>query len=131
MIIFKNTWFDRFAGREGITDDNLRTVVEQINAGHSCADLGGGVYKVRVARPDGGKSRGYRVIVFFRSGERAFFHYAYPKSSLRNISQQELKVFRKIAKDKLAMTGAELAKAVRVGELIEIQEATWNTGARH
>jgi len=30
------------------------------------ADLGGGLYKKRVARPGGGKSSGYRMIVAYR-----------------------------------------------------------------
>ena len=55
MRIFKNTWFTRFAGREGITDVELTEVVNRLEAGQAAnrrfdADLGGGVYKMRVAR---------------------------------------------------------------------------------
>jgi hypothetical protein len=53
--IFKNTWFARFAGNEGITDSELREMVNQLEAGHADADLGGGVYKIRFARPGEGK----------------------------------------------------------------------------
>jgi len=42
--IFKNTWFDRFADREGITDDELREMVNRLEAGQTDANLGGGIY---------------------------------------------------------------------------------------
>jgi hypothetical protein len=71
--IFKNTWFTRFAEKEGITNGELRELVNQLETGQAEADLGSGVYKVRLARPSEGKSGGYRVIVFFRSEKRAFF----------------------------------------------------------
>ena len=48
--IFKNTWFARFADKEGIKDDELEEAVNQLEAGQADADLGGGVYKVRPAR---------------------------------------------------------------------------------
>ena len=73
MRILKNSWFTRFANKEGITNDELREIVNQLEAEQIDADLGGGVYKMRVARPGEGKSGGYRMIVFFRSKERTFF----------------------------------------------------------
>ena len=46
------------------------------------ADLGGGLFKKRVARPGGGKSGGYRVIVAYRQPrtERVLFTYAFAKN---------------------------------------------------
>jgi hypothetical protein len=85
MRIFNIPWFTRFAAKEGIADEELRDMANQLEAGRADADLGGGVYKVRMARPGAGKSGGYRVIVFFRSGDRTFFHYGYPKSARDNI----------------------------------------------
>ena len=120
MRIFKNTWFDRFADREGITDDELREMVNRLEAGQSDANLGGGVYKVRVARPGEGKSGGYRVILFFRSEDKAFCHYAYPKAARDNIDEKELRFFRKLAKIYLGMMDKQLTDAVKAGELIEI-----------
>jgi len=81
------------------------------------------VYKIRVARPGEGKSSGYRVIVFFRSKERTFYQYAFPKSSRGNINQGELRYYKKMAKTKLAMSDHELADAINTGELIEIKES--------
>jgi hypothetical protein len=120
MRIFKNSWFTRFAVKESITDNELKGIVNQLEAGQTDADLGGGVYKVRVARPGAGKSRGYRVIVFFKSGERTFYHYGYPKSARDNINEKELTVFKNMAKINLALTDAQLKKRIEVGHWTEI-----------
>ena len=120
MRVFKNTWFTRFANREGITDAELRETVNRLEAGHVDADLGGGVYKARIARPGEGKSGGYRVIVFFRSEERTFYQYGFSKSNRGNVEQKELRLYKKMAKTKLAMSEKELTDAVNTGELIEI-----------
>jgi hypothetical protein len=78
--IFKNTWFSRFAAKEGISDEELKGLEERLEYGGAGADLGGGVYKQRIARSGGGKSGGYRVIVYFKSGHRTFFVYGFAKS---------------------------------------------------
>ena len=121
MRIFKNTWFTRFAGKEGITDSELRELVDQLEAEQADANLGGDVYKIRIARSGEGKSGGYRVIVFFKSEDKTFYHYAYPKSYRGNISEKELRSFKKLAKRYLAMTNEQLTDAVKIRELIEIK----------
>jgi hypothetical protein len=45
MRIFKNPWFTRFAAKEGIADQELKDMVNQLEAGQADADLGGGVYR--------------------------------------------------------------------------------------
>ena len=120
MRIFKNTWFTRFAEREGITDDELREIVNQLEAGKADANLGGGVYKVRIARPGEGKAGGYRVIVFFRSEERTFFVYGFAKSDRDNISQGELRAFKERAKEHLSSTDEQIRHRLRKRTLIEV-----------
>jgi hypothetical protein len=83
-------WFARFAAKEGITDGELKAIVNDVlETGQPAANLGGGVYKVRLARPGKGKSGGYRVIVFFKSGERTFYVYGFAKSVRANISEKD------------------------------------------
>ena len=120
MRIFKNTWFTRFADKEGITDGELREMVNQLEAGQVDADLGGGVYKVRVARPGEGKSGGYRVIVFFRSEERTFYEYGFAKSDRANISRKELKLLKETAKKYLSMTTDQLRERIEQGKFVEL-----------
>ena len=77
LKVYKNSWFGRFASKEKILDDALWAAVERAEKGQIDADLGGGVIKQRIARPGSGKSKGYRSIVLFRKGEKAFFVFGY------------------------------------------------------
>ena len=120
MRIFKNTWFTRFANKEGITDNELRETVNQLEMGQADADLGGGVYKVRVARLGEGKSGGYRVIVFFKSEERTFFRYGFAKSTLGNINKGELKVMKRQAKKYFSQSDEQIKIQLMNGTLLEI-----------
>ena len=120
MRIFKNTWFNRFACKEGITDSELRSIVLLLEADQADANLGGGVYKVRVARSGEGKSGGYRVIVFFKSEERTFFTYAFGKSDMSNIDFGELQAFKADAKVNLSLTDEQIKDRLKNRTLIEI-----------
>jgi hypothetical protein len=39
--VFKNTWFNRFANKEGITDIELLDIVDKLEAKQADANLGG------------------------------------------------------------------------------------------
>ena len=73
MRVFKNKAFARFAKREGIPDVELCEAVRRAENGLVDADLGGGVIKQRLAREGKGRSGGFRAIVLFRRGRKAFF----------------------------------------------------------
>jgi hypothetical protein len=120
--VFKYTRFSRFASKEGITDHELREVVNQLDADQADANLGGDVYKVRIARPGEGKSGGHRVIVYFRNEYRTFFSYGFSKNDRGNISEKELKGFKEDAKIRLSLTDEEIEARLRNGILIEIKE---------
>ncbi|GHV28038.1 addiction module toxin RelE [Spirochaetia bacterium] len=120
MRVFKNSWFSRFAAKEAISDDELRDIVGQLEAGQADADLGGHVYKQRIPRPGEGKAGGYRVIVFFRSRDKTFFPFGFPKSEMANISEKELRYYKKLAKRYLVMSEEQLKVALKAGEFIEI-----------
>jgi hypothetical protein len=118
--VFKNTWFNRFTRKEGISDKELRDIVNQLEAGQADADLGGDVYKVRLSRSGEGKSGGYRVIVFFKSEYRTFFIYGFAKSDKGNIDRKELQGFKNRAKDSFALTDEQIRDRIRKGTLIEV-----------
>ncbi|MDR1176855.1 MAG: type II toxin-antitoxin system RelE/ParE family toxin [Treponema sp.] len=121
MRVFKNTWFARFAAKEGIVDSELKAIVNDVlEAGQAEASLGGGVYKARLARPGEGKSGGYRVIVLFRSGERTFYVYGFAKSARANISEKDLKRFKEMAKENIGMTDEQLKNRIKAGHWNEI-----------
>jgi len=118
--VFKNTWFARYAGKEDISDSELREAVNQLEAGQADANLGGNVYKIRVARSGEGKSGGHRIIVLFRSGERTFYVYGFAKSKKANISEKDLKAYKEAAKEFLSLTVEQLEKRIKCGQLIEL-----------
>ena len=119
--IFKNSWFTRFADKEGITDGELVEAVKLLEAGLADADLGGDVYKMRLARPGEGKSGGYRVIVFFRSEERTFYQYGFAKADRANISKKELRDLKKRAKIALSLNDTQIRDRLRERTWIEVQ----------
>lgn len=87
MRVFKNKWFNRWARSESITDPDLRNAAAEIVAGKVEADLGGYLFKKRLARAGKGKSGGYRTIVGYRKSgsDRLIFLYAFSKKAKANI----------------------------------------------
>lgn len=122
MRIFKSRWFQRFARREGIADAALQEAADRADKGRIDADLGGEVIKQRIARRGQGRSSGYRTIILFRRGTKAFFVYGFPKSQRANIDADELKQFREAAKYILALTERQLAELLKRGDFIEVKE---------
>ena len=114
-------WFIRFARQQGVENTALYDAVARANQGLIDADLGGGVIKQRIARRKEGKSRGFRSIVLFRSGDNAFFVYGFPKSSRGSLREDELEGFRKLADVMLGYDEAALAKALKSGAIVEVQ----------
>lgn len=121
MRIFKNKWFSKFAKKERIGDEKLIQAVLDIGAGQVDADYGGGVIKQRIARSKEGKSGGYRTIVIFRKGDKAFFVYGFAKSTLDNIDVADVRGFKKLAKIMLSFTEPQLKKLSETGEIEEIE----------
>lgn len=120
MRIFANRWFARFADKQNIGDDDLCEAVSRAERGLIDADLGGGVIKQRIARKGQGKSGGFRSVILFRQGERAFFVYAFAKSDRDNIDQSELSTYKTAAAVYLNYTDDELALFLKQGTLMEI-----------
>jgi len=119
--IFKNKWFDRFAGKNEITDDLLREAIARAEKGLIDADLGGGVLKQRIAREGQGKSGGYRTVIFYRKGERAFFMFGFAKSDQDNLPKKEQEEYRDAAKSYLVLTEKQISEMLKNGSLIEVK----------
>ena len=121
MRIFKSSWFQRFARKEGIADAVLCDSVARAEKGQIDAELGGGVIKQRIARPGQGKSKGYRTIIFFRRGDKAFFEYGFAKSQRANIDDDEQEKYKEAAKHVLALTEKQLAELLKRGDFVEVK----------
>ncbi len=98
----------------------LLQAAADVAQGHFNADLGGGVFKQRVARSGAGKSGGYRSILFFKAGRHTFFAYGFAKSERANVSAKELRALKKLADELLGYSAVKISAAEAAGELIEL-----------
>ena len=122
MRVFKSRWFQRFTRKEAIADSVLSEAIARAERGQIDADLGSGVIKQRLARPGQGRAKGYRTIIFFRRGARAFFVYGFAKSGRTNIDDGEEKQFKEAAKHVLALSDRQLAELLTRGDFVEVKD---------
>lgn len=121
MRIFKNGWFARFAHRAKISHEALQEAVQRAENGQIDADLGGGVLKQRVACHGRGKSKGYRTIILYREGDKAFFVYGFSKGDRANLREDEEKQFKKMATYVLALPDSRLRILIATGQFEEVE----------
>ena len=120
MRIFRNMAFTRFAKKSRISDVALCKAVMNAERGLIDADLGGGVIKQRVAREGEGKSGGFRTMILFKTGTRAFFVHGFAKNKVDNISDNDLVLLRRLAAEMLNYNETELTQAINNSLLIEV-----------
>jgi len=117
--LFKTKWFVRYARRERLNDQNLRDAIGRAERGLVDADLGGGIIKQRVARTGAGRSGGFRLLIAYRSGNRAVFLYGFAKSEQDNIGADDMETLREIGAAWLAAKKERLEHAIKEGLLKE------------
>jgi hypothetical protein len=121
MSVYVTKEFARFARKVGLADAKLLQAAQDVAAGHYDADLGGGVFKQRVARQGGGKSGGFRTIILFRVASHSFFAHGFAKSDKANVSAKELKALKRLADVLLGFSEEQLKAAQTAGELNEVE----------
>jgi hypothetical protein len=117
--IFKNKWFARLAAAEDIDDRALRRAIEDAEKGLVDADLGGGVIKQRIARQGQGAAGGYRSVILYRKGLKAFFVFGFAKGRMDNIGKGELRGFKKLAKVMLTLTDRQIEDMKKAKSLMK------------
>ena len=120
MSVLKRKDFARWQAGERLPDDALCKAVREMEDGLIDADLGGSLFKKRVARPGSGKSGGYRTVLSARIGDRYVFLHGFAKNNKGNITQDEKKALQFAGKLFLALSAADLRKALQAGVLIEV-----------
>ncbi|MCB1707609.1 MAG: type II toxin-antitoxin system RelE/ParE family toxin [Halioglobus sp.] len=130
MRVLKNRAFSKWAAKEGINDGALANAVEEMARGLVEADLGGHVFKKRVAVAGRGKSGGVRTLLAYKAGDKAFFVYGFAKNARENIKADELDGLKKLAKALLGYTGRQLEQAIGDGALIEVNGDEENNPGR-
>jgi hypothetical protein len=120
LRIFKTKSFARFSKKSGLSDLALLEAVKNIEDGLIDADLGGGVIKQRIARDGGGKSSGFRTIILFKIGNKAFFVHGFAKNDLDNISRDDLLALKRIATKMLNYNDVDISREIKDNLLIEV-----------
>ena len=120
MSVYQTKEFARFARKARLTVGALLEAASQVADGDFDADLGGGVYKQRVARKGEGKSGGFRTLLLFKAGGHAFFVDCFAKNERANIGPKEVRALKRLADTMLNFTTQQIRKAEAAGELIEL-----------
>ena len=105
MRTFKTKLFNKWAKKAGLSDSNLKDAVDEIERGLVDANLGGNLYKKRVATSTGGKSGGYRTLLAYKEHEKIFFVFGFEKNQRANINQREEKALKEILKSTSLSSG--------------------------
>ena len=120
MDIYLSKPFTRLARRDGLTDVHICQAIGEMNEGLTDADLGAGLFKKRIGLPGQGKRGGWRSLLGFQAGNKAFFLYLFLKSRRDNINAAEMKVLKRLTKYYLTLKPAEIKAALKCGELREV-----------
>ncbi len=129
MRVFKTKSFARFTRKEGISNTKLSDAVLEIEKGLYEADLGGGLFKKRVARRGKGKSGGYRTAVAYREGMLSVFLHGFPKNDKGNLTDLELEELKKFAKLYLQLEDVDIKRALNEGRIEEVKYVKPTEGA--
>lgn len=120
MRIFKNNGFHRWAKALGLSDIALKEAVNEISNGLYEANLGGNVFKKRIALPGRGKSAGVRTLIAFKADNHVFFVYGYAKNVLSTISDKEETAIKKLSKLYFSLSDEQIAQAIHAGKFVEV-----------
>ena len=122
MRIFKTKAFHKWAAKERIADHALCNAVDEMERGLVDANLGGHVFKKRVAVDSRGKRGGVRTLLAYRVNDKAFFIFGFAKNARANISNEDLAALKRLAKEILDYSDRVLANLLVAGELIEVDD---------
>ena len=120
MNVYLSKAFTRLARREGLTAVHICQAVAEMNTGLIDANLGAGLFKKRIAIPGQGKRGGWRALLGFQAGKKAFFLYLFPKNSRDNIEDDEMKALKRLTRYYLTLKPSEIKTALQCGELNEV-----------
>jgi len=122
--IFKTRFFERWMQKSGLSDDALLNAVAEMERGLIDADLGGGIFKKRIALPNRGKSGSVRTLIATNKNDRWFFVLGFEKNQRDNINSKELSFLKDFAADLLTLSDEKLVNSIKSKNLLEISHET-------
>jgi hypothetical protein len=121
MRLFKTLSFTKDADAQELTDGSLKEAIKEVRNGLIDARLGGSVIKKQIAIGSKGKRGGLRSLLVHRSpNDNVFCIYLFAKNETENTSNIQLKQLKSIATTLLGLQEADIQKALKAGELIEV-----------
>jgi len=84
------------------------------------ADLGGGLYKKRIALPGRGKRGGARTLLATNKKSRWFFLFGFQKNEREDVTDEEWEVLQELSSGFLSYSDNELNYAIKQGKLLEV-----------
>jgi len=120
MQIYETKRFKKWAAKNKIVDEKLLNAISEIDKGLGIVDLGGNLYKARIAK-NKGKSGGYRTIIVYKKGLRSLFIYGYEKNDKSDISDVEKLFYKNYARDFLNYPKEGIEKMLKEGEIFDLE----------
>jgi hypothetical protein len=121
MRIFKNKTFAKDASSARLSDEALAAAMNEVREGLVDAALGGDLYKKRIGVGGKGKRSGVRSLIAYRyANDRIFCLFVFPKNKTENITKNEEKQLKFLAKSFLKLNDKDLKNALDTGVLIEV-----------
>lgn len=117
---FKTKTFNQWMRKTELKDEDLLFAVSEMEAGLIDANLGGNVYKKRIALPGMGKRAGARTLVAGKIFRTWFFIFGFVKNEKDNINDDELVHLQGAANRLLHLTDKDIEEAILSGELKEL-----------
>ena len=118
--ILKTHTFNRWLRKTLLSDTALLKAIDEMERGLVDADLGGNVYKKRVALPGRGKSGSARTLIATNREDRWIFMFGFEKNDKEKITQPELAYLQSVAQIFLGYSNDELQLAIAKGEFLEV-----------
>ena len=122
VLKLKAKWFNKWAKKNSITDKNLLKTIDNVSNNLGVVNLGFGLYKVRTPKISEGKRGGFRTILVYKESNIAIFLYGFSKTDKDNLEKEELKYFKKLAKDLLKIKRHKYLELEKLGNFISIKD---------
>jgi hypothetical protein len=117
---FKTKIFAIWMRKTELKDQDLLLAVVEMETGLIDSDLGGNVFKKRIALPGMGKRSGARTLVAGKFSRKWFFLFGFEKNEKESINDNELVHLQGVANRLLCLTDEEIEDAILAGELKEL-----------
>ena len=120
MQVYKTNQFTRFADKEKINDDSLYKAIRQAEKGNIDKKIRDDIIVQRVAREGQGKRRGYRTVILFKQGDKAFFLKGYERKKQDGINEKDVQYYKNLADDISQLNKIELQTAIKKGTIKKV-----------